>query len=91
MNAHGGNVMIDNANVVKTDIHYSNRVVHVIDCVILPMDGIAKAAGLTATLKSAGPFTIFAPTDGVFEKLPEDTVESLLKPESRDRLQTILT
>ena len=91
VNAHGGNVMIDNANVVKTDIHCSNRVVHVIDSVILPMDEIAEAAGLTDTLKSEGPFTIFAPTDGVFEKLPEDTVESLLKPEGRDRLQTILT
>ena len=41
-----------------------------------------KAAGLVETLKSKGPFTVFAPTDEAFKKLPEGTVESLLKPES---------
>ncbi|MFN9718412.1 MAG: fasciclin domain-containing protein [Planctomycetota bacterium] len=50
-----------------------------------------KAAGLVETLKSKGPFTVFAPTDAAFEKLPKGTVESLLKPENKDKLVAILT
>ncbi len=50
-----------------------------------------KAAGLEKTLKGKGPFTIFAPTDEAFAKLPAGTVESLLKPENRDQLVAILT
>ena len=49
------------------------------------------AAGLVDTLKGDGPFTVFAPTDEAFAKLPEGTVESLLKPENRDQLTAILT
>lgn len=50
-----------------------------------------KAAGLVDTLKSDGPFTVFAPTDAAFEKLPAGTVENLLKPENKDMLVKILT
>ena len=50
-----------------------------------------KAAGLVETLKSEGPFTVFAPTDDAFAKLPAGTVESLLKPENKDKLVAILT
>ena len=50
-----------------------------------------KAAGLVDTLKGAGPFTVFAPTDAAFEKLPKATVESLLKPENKQKLVDILT
>jgi uncharacterized surface protein with fasciclin (FAS1) repeats len=50
-----------------------------------------KAAGLVKTLKSDGPFTVFAPTNAAFAKLPEGTVESLLKPENKDKLIAILT
>jgi len=50
-----------------------------------------KAAGLVETLKGVGPFTVFAPTDEAFAKLPEGTVESLLKPENKDKLVAILT
>ena len=50
-----------------------------------------KAAGLVETLKSKGPFTVFAPTDEAFKKLPEGTVESLLKPENNDKLVAVLT
>jgi uncharacterized surface protein with fasciclin (FAS1) repeats len=50
-----------------------------------------KAAGLVETLKGAGPFTVFAPTDEAFAKLPAGTVESLLKPENKAKLQAILT
>jgi len=49
------------------------------------------AAGLVDTLKGDGPFTVFAPTDEAFAKLPEGTVETLLKPENRDQLVAILT
>lgn len=50
-----------------------------------------KAAGLVSTLKGKGPFTVFAPTDAAFKKLPAGTVESLLKPENKDKLAKILT
>jgi uncharacterized surface protein with fasciclin (FAS1) repeats len=90
-----GKVMIDNAEVIITDIEASNGVIHVIDAVILPEsrdivdiaveDGrfttlvaAVQAAGLVDTLKSEGPFTVFAPTDEAFAALPEGTVEGLL-------------
>ncbi len=50
-----------------------------------------QAAGLVDTLKGKGPFTVFAPTDDAFAKLPEGTVESLLKPENKAKLTSILT
>jgi uncharacterized surface protein with fasciclin (FAS1) repeats len=50
-----------------------------------------KAAGLVDTLKGKGPFTVFAPTDAAFAKLPAGTVDSLLKPENKDKLVAILT
>ena len=50
-----------------------------------------KAADLVSTLKSDGPFTIFAPTNAAFDKLPAGTVEGLLKPESKAQLSKILT
>lgn len=50
-----------------------------------------EAAGLVDTLKGEGPFTVFAPTDEAFAKLPEGTVENLLKPENKDKLVEILT
>jgi len=50
-----------------------------------------KAAGLVETLKSKGPFTVFAPTDAAFAKLPAGTLEMLLKPENKDKLTQILT
>jgi transforming growth factor-beta-induced protein len=51
----------------------------------------ATAAGLVETLSSPGPFTVFAPTDEAFAKLPAGTLETLLKPESKDQLIAILT
>ncbi len=50
-----------------------------------------QAAGLAETLNGSGPFTVFAPTDDAFAKLPAGTVESLLKPENRQKLVSILT
>lgn len=108
INIMAGNkgVMVDNANVVATDISCSNGLIHVIDAVIMPRDIVdtaissgsfntlvaaVKAAGLAETLKGDGPFTVFAPTDEAFAKLPKETLESLLKPENRDKLSAILT
>lgn len=50
-----------------------------------------KAAGLVDTLKGDGPFTVFAPTDAAFAKLPKGTVEDLLKPENKAKLTAVLT
>ncbi len=102
-----GNVLVDKAKVVKTDIECSNGVIHVIDSVILPSaDNIvvtadkagtfktliaaAKAAGLAEALTGETELTVFAPTDEAFAKLPAGTVESLLKPENKDKLASIL-
>ena len=101
-----GKVMIDNAEIVITDILTSNGVIHVIDSVILPKDDIVEtaiadgrfttlvaalqAADLVDTLKGEGPFTVFAPTDDAFAKLPAGTVETLLQPENLDQLKNIL-
>ncbi len=99
-------VKIDGAKVITTDIECSNGVIHVIDSVILPKDivGVAagnddfstlvaavKAAELVETLQGDGPFTVFAPNNAAFDKLPEGTVEELLKPENREKLTAILT
>lgn len=103
-----GQVSVDAAKVLKTDILTSNGVIHVIDNVILPADkdivdtavaagsfntlvAAVKAAGLVEALKAEGPLTVFAPTDDAFGKLPEGTVETLLKPENKDQLVAILT
>jgi uncharacterized surface protein with fasciclin (FAS1) repeats len=50
-----------------------------------------KAGGLVETLKGEGPFTVFAPTDEAFAKLPDGTIDELLKPENKDKLVAILT
>lgn len=103
-----GEVLVDGAKVVKTDIAASNGVIHVIDSVILPatndiidtalsagsfntLAAALDAAGLIETLRGDGPFTVFAPTDAAFEKIPAKTLESLLKPENREKLTAILT
>lgn len=101
-----GKVMVDNANVIKTDIDTKNGVIHVIDAVILPKDIVdlaisagsfktlvsaVKAAGLVETLQGDGPFTVFAPTDDAFAKLPAGTLEELMAPANKEKLQKILT
>ncbi len=99
-------VMVNEANVVATDIIADNGVIHVIDSVILPKSDIVDtavadgrfttlaaalgAADLVETLKGEGPFTVFAPTDDAFAALPEGTVETLLLPENKQKLTDIL-
>jgi uncharacterized surface protein with fasciclin (FAS1) repeats len=105
INATDG-VKIDGAKVISADIECTNGVIHVIDSVILPKDivGVAaanddfstlvaavKAAELVETLQGDGPFTVFAPNNAAFAKLPEGTVAELLKPENREKLTAILT
>jgi transforming growth factor-beta-induced protein len=102
----GNRVMINNAMVTITNIKASNGVIHVIDTVLLPPKDIVdtavsdprlktlvaavQAAGLVDALKGKGPFTVFAPTDQAFAKLPKGTLESLLKPENQAQLKDIL-
>ncbi len=113
-----GNVYVNDAQVIITDIEASNGVIHVIDSVLLPQTDEAAgsdsemmdivdtavadgrfttlaaalgAADLIETLKGEGPFTVFAPTDDAFAALPEGTVDSLLLPENKDQLTSILT
>jgi transforming growth factor-beta-induced protein len=97
-------VKVDNARVISTDIKASNGVIHVIDSVILPDDSIVdvaveagqfktlltavEAAGLTDTLRAGGPYTVFAPTDEAFAKLPEGTIPALLN--DKPKLRAIL-
>ncbi len=92
-----------NANMAKTDT--DNPMVggapmlktkDVIDNAVNSKDhttlvAAVKVAGLVETLKGAGPFTVFAPTNAAFEKLPKGTVDTLLKPESKATLAKILT
>lgn len=78
----GGALMTPNLDIVDNAVH-ANNVTTVVAAV--------KAAGLVDTLKSAGPFTVFAPNNAAFEKLPAGTVATLLKPENKKTLVDILT
>jgi transforming growth factor-beta-induced protein len=93
--ADGGTIRINGAKVLTADIACSNGVIHVIDTVIMPPKDIidtavdagslktlvtaVKAAGMVEMLKGAGPFTVFAPNDAAFAKLPSGTFDTLLK------------
>ena len=75
---------------------FSQTTTDVVDIAIASKDhttlvAAVKAADLVETLKGKGPFTVFAPTNAAFEKLPKGTVESLLMPESKATLSSILT
>jgi len=78
----GGAAMYPNKNIIENAVNSKDHTTLV---------AAVKAADLVETLKGAGPFTVFAPTNAAFDKLPKGTVESLLKPENKKTLQTILT
>lgn len=78
----GGAEMLADKNIVE---NASNSKDHT------TLVAAVKAAELVETLSGAGPFTVFAPTNAAFEKLPEGTVDTLLKPENKDKLKGILT
>jgi uncharacterized surface protein with fasciclin (FAS1) repeats len=78
----GGATMVPSKNIVENAAGSSDHTTLV---------AAVKAAGLAETLSGAGPFTVFAPTNGAFEKLPAGTVDNLLKPEMKNDLTKILT
>ncbi len=78
----GGALMVRNLDIVDNAVKADN---------VTTLVAAVKAAGLVETLKSAGPFTVFAPTNDAFAKLPAGTVEMLLKPENKGKLASILT
>jgi uncharacterized surface protein with fasciclin (FAS1) repeats len=78
----GGAPMFPSKNIVENAINSKDHTTLV---------AAVKAAGLTETLQSAGPFTVFAPTNAAFDKLPRGTVENLVMPENKAKLTTILT
>lgn len=78
----GGAPMYPSKNIVQNAINSKDHTTLV---------AAVKAAGLVETLQSAGPFTVFAPTNAAFDLLPEGTVETLVKPENKAKLTGILT
>ena len=76
--------------------HHGEKAADIVDVAVAAgqfntLAAALDAADLVETLKGDGPFTVFAPTDEAFAKLPEGTVESLLKPENKDQLVAVLT
>lgn len=77
----GGAPMYPSKNIVQNAIHSKDHTTLV---------AAVKAAGLVQTLESPGPFTVFAPTNEAFKKLPKGTVKTLLEPQNKDKLKSIL-
>ena len=78
----GGAQMYPSKNIIENAVNSKDHTTLV---------AAVKAAGLVETLSSEGPFTVFAPTNAAFAKLPKGTVDTLLKPENKDMLSGILT
>jgi uncharacterized surface protein with fasciclin (FAS1) repeats len=78
----GGAAMLRSRNIVDNAVNSADHTTLV---------AAVKAAGLVETLKSAGPFTVFAPTNAAFDKLPAGTLDMLVKPENKETLTKILT
>lgn len=78
----GGAPMYPSKNIIENAVHSKDHTTLV---------AAVKAAGLVDTLSGKGPFTVFAPTNTAFEKLPKGTVPTLLKPENKDMLTGVLT
>src|SRR6478609_2523085 len=78
----GGAAMYPSKNIIQNAVNSKDHTT---------LDAAVKAAGLVETLSGTGPFTVFAPTDAAFGKLPAGTVDMLVKPENKAKLTTILT
>ena len=78
----GGAAMYPSKNIIQNAVNSKDHTTLV---------AAVKAAGLVETLEGAGPFTVFAPTNKAFDKLPPGTVDTLLKPESKPALTKVLT
>ncbi len=77
----GGAAMYPSKNIIQNAVHSKDNTTLV---------AAVKAAGLVGTLEGPGPFTVFAPTNAAFAQLPPGTVDTLLKPENKDQLVTVL-
>ena len=102
----GNTLRVNNANVIRADLFAANGLIHAIDTVLLPAFDIIdtvianadfkilivamRVAGLVNLLRSSGPFTIFAPSDAAFNKLPQGVVAELQKPENAELIMRIL-
>jgi transforming growth factor-beta-induced protein len=106
INVDENKLVVDDAIVIQADLLATNGIIHAIDTVLLPPDVVEiavgdgrfktlvvalTAAGLVEALKGAGPFTVFAPTDAAFAKLPAGTIDDLLKPQNKPKLIQVLT
>ncbi len=78
----GGAPMYPSKNIVENAVNSKDHTTLV---------AAVKAAGLVETLSGPGPFTVFAPTNKAFDKVPKGTIESLLKPENKEQLTSVLT
>jgi uncharacterized surface protein with fasciclin (FAS1) repeats len=78
----GGAPMYPSKNIIENAVNSKDHTTLV---------AAVKAAGLVDTLQGAGPFTVFAPTNEAFARLPAGTVDTLLKPENKDKLTAVLT
>ncbi len=78
----GGAAMYPSKNIIENAMNSKDHTTLV---------AAVKAAGLVDTLSGEGPFTVFAPTNAAFDKLPKGTVENLMKPENKEKLKQILT
>ena len=78
----GGAAMLPSKNIIENAVNSKDHTTLV---------AAVKAAGLVETLSGSGPFTVFAPTNAAFAALPAGTVDSLLKPENKDKLTAVLT
>src|SRR5690606_17010844 len=78
----GGAAMYEDKNIIENAVNSKDHTTLV---------AAVKAAGLVETLSGDGPFTVFAPTNAAFEKLPAGTVDELVKPENKEKLTKILT
>jgi uncharacterized surface protein with fasciclin (FAS1) repeats len=78
----GGEAMYPTKNIVQNAVNSKDHTTLV---------AAVKAAGLVDALQGAGPFTVFAPTNAAFDKLPDGTVATLLKPENKEKLTAVLT
>ena len=101
----GDKIQINKATVVASDVIATNGIIHAIDTVMMPPTDIVQAADvlnfntlttainnamLDAVLNGSGPFTLFAPTDAAFKKLPNGTVDRLLKSTNKTELISLL-
>jgi transforming growth factor-beta-induced protein len=102
---NGDNIKVNDATVIVADVMATNGIIHALDTVLLPPDIVdiaaadirfkilvtaLTAADLVTPLKGPGPFTVFAPTNAAFAKLPPGTLEDLLKPENKPLLTDLL-